>query len=150
MRISVAGLDFLKKVEGVRLKAYPDPGTRGAPWTIGVGHTKGVKEGDTCTNEQAFWWLAADTKDAEDCINAKNLQLTQNQFDALVSFVFNLGCGNFNQSTLLRKLRKGDVNGAAQEFARWNVSAGRVMDGLTKRRKAEAKLFLTPTLENVP
>lgn len=114
-------------------------------WTCGYGHTKGVKEGDTCDMAQAIEWLHDDAHEAEDAINRHDtVPLTQNQFDALVSFVFNIGNGAFIESTLLRKLNDGQFEAAAAEFQKWNHQAGRVLDGLTVRRAAERKLFETP------
>lgn len=143
MKISDEGLDFIASHEGLLLKAYPDPATGGEPWTIGVGHTGGVKLGDTCTHEQAMAWLREDVETAERCVNASvKVPIAQSQFDALVSLVFNIGCGNFGKSTLLRKLNDGDDAGAAEEFLRWNRAAGKVMAGLTTRRTDEMELFL--------
>jgi len=139
--INQAGLDLIKEFEGVRLRAYLD--SVGVP-TIGYGHTRGVKMGDTCTPEQADEWLREDIADAEDCVNFEvSVPLTQHEFDALCSFVFNLGCGNFRKSTLLRKLLDGDHDGACLEFRRWDRAGGQVLEGLTRRRYAEARLFET-------
>lgn len=133
---------MLREFEGLRLQAYPDPGSGGDPWTIGYGHTKGVKRGDTCTKEQAEAWLLEDAAEAEEAITRMvTVPLTQEQRDALVSFVFNLGAGNLKQSTLLRKLNAGDYTGAANEFKRWVNAAGKPMPGLIRRRAAEAALF---------
>jgi len=143
MNISESGLDFIISREGMILRAYPDPATGGDPWTIGVGRAHGVKEGDTCTEEQAREWLREDCETAEKCINnSVGVTLSQNQFDALVSLIFNIGCGNFRKSTLLRKLNEGDDAGAAEQFKVWNKAAGREMAGLTNRRHAEAALFM--------
>jgi lysozyme len=142
MRASDAGLKFIAEREGVRLAAYPDPGTGGAPWTIGVGHTRGVKQGDTCCCDQAMAWLVVDATEAEDAVNRLvKVPLTQHQFDALVDFVFNEGAGNFAGSTLLRLLNAGDYDGADRQFCRWNIAAGHVMGGLTRRRALEAAKF---------
>lgn len=145
MQTSDRGLEFIKHHEGLETKAYPDPGSAdGHPWTIGVGHTKGVKKGDTCTVEQAMEWLRDDVVGAESAVlRLVKVALTQDEFDALVSFVFNVGTGAFEGSTLLRLLNAGDYDGAAAQFKRWNKNDGRVMAGLTTRREAEAKLFET-------
>ena len=141
MNIGPAGLALIKEFEGVRLAAYLD--SVGVP-TIGYGHTKGVQMGDTCTEEQADQWLREDCADAEDCVNsAVSVPLTQHEFDALVSFVFNLGCGNFRKSTLLRKLLDSDYDGCCLEFRKWDKAGGQTLAGLTRRRYAEAKLFET-------
>lgn len=142
MRTSERGLAFIAEHEGLMLHAYPDPGTGAEPYTIGYGHTGGVKPGDTCTEAQAMEWLAEDVREAERAIERLvTVDLTQDQFDALVSFVFNLGAGNFGGSTLLKRINAGDFEGASREFPKWNKAAGRVMAGLTKRRLAEAALF---------
>ena len=142
MKTSQSGLDFIADHEGLELTAYADPATGGEPWTNGYGHTKGVKPGDTCTKEQAMQWLAEDVETAEKAVlRMVDVPLSQNQFDALVSFVFNCGAGNFEKSTLLRLLNDLDYDGASEQFQRWNKAAGKVMAGLTKRRHAEAALF---------
>ena len=142
MKISDAGIDLIIQFEGMRLKAYPDPGTKAAPWTIGYGHINGVKEGDVCTEEEATNWLANDLHRAETCIQQSvSYPLTENEFSALVSFVFNVGCGNFLGSTLLKLLNDGRIDECGPQFERWNHANGVVLDGLTKRRKAEAALF---------
>ena len=142
MRISDNGLAFIRDHEGCVLHAYPDPATGGEPWTIGVGHTGGVKPGDTCTMEQAMQWLRADVAQAEATINrVVKVGLSQDQFDALVSLVFNIGGHNFETSTLLKRINALDFDGAADQFPRWNMAAGKMMAGLTKRRFAEMRLF---------
>jgi lysozyme len=144
--ISERGLAIIREFEGLRLKAYPDPASGGDPWTIGYGHTLDVEPGDTCALEEAEQWLLDDCADAEVAIlRHVKVALSQGQLDALISFVFNLGAGNFATSTLLRKLNAGDYVGAWQEFGRWNNAAGKVMPGLTRRRAAEAKLFAQST-----
>lgn len=128
--------------EGCMLRAYADPGTGGLPWTIGYGHTRGVQPNDVCTLEQADAWLAEDIEDAEREVNTHVVvPLTQHQFDALVDFVFNLGSGNFEHSTLLRLLNAGDMAGADAEFAKWVRGGGKVLPGLVKRRALEAAWF---------
>lgn len=141
MKASQAGIDAIKDYEGVRLKAYDD-GV--GVWTIGVGHTAGVKRGDVIDMERVDEFLRADLADAERAVNARVVApLTQDQFDALVSFVFNVGAGAFIASTLLKKLNARDYDGAADEFLRWNKAGGRVLAGLTKRRISERMMFLT-------
>lgn len=142
MKTSDRGLHFIMAHEGVRLEAYPDPGTGGEPWTIGVGHTSGVRQGDTCTMDQAMAYLRQDVGVAEDAVNRLvNVALTQEQFDALVDFTFNEGPGALASSTLLRLLNAGDYAGADRQFARWNFANGRVLPGLVTRRADEAALF---------
>ena len=135
----MAGLDIVKEAEGLRLSAYLCPA--GIP-TIGYGHTKGVKLGDTCTKEQAEKWLENDFFTAKQEVKAVvKVSLRENQLDALASFVFNLGVRKLTQSTLLKKLNAGDYSGAAAEFDKW-VFAGKVkLNGLIKRRAKERKLF---------
>ncbi len=142
MKLSDAGLSLIKRHEGLRLKAYPDPGTGGAPWTIGYGHTQGVQPGQEITAAQADDYLREDVYWAEDAVRDHvKVALDQHEFDALVSLVFNIGAGAFARSTLLRKLNDGDKAGAAGEFARWNQAGGKVLPGLVKRRADEAALF---------
>lgn len=144
MKISDKGLSLLKDFEGCRLNAYPDPATGGKPWTIGYGHTDGVKKGDTIMQSQAEQFLRKDLEPVYTTMkdNVKT-KINQHQFDALCSFIFNVGAGNFTRSTLLKKLNAGDIQGAGDEFLRWNCAAGKVMPGLTKRRAAERQLFLS-------
>ena len=135
----MTGLDIVKEAEGLRLSAYLCPA--GIP-TIGYGHTKGVKLGDTCTREQAEEWLENDFFMAKQDVKAVvKVPLKENQLDALASFVFNLGVRKLIQSTLLKKLNAGDYSGASAEFDKW-VFAGKVkLNGLIKRRAKERKLF---------
>lgn len=126
------------------MKAYPDPATGGEPITIGYGHTQpGLKLGVVWTQAQADAALEADlARFARGVWNAiGEKETTQNRFDALVSFAFNVGLGNLLSSTLLRKHVAGDYAGAADQFIRWNKAAGKVLNGLTRRREAEAKLY---------
>lgn len=139
MKTSDNGIEFIKKHEGLRLKAYLCPA--GKP-TIGYGHTEGVKPGQTITEEEAEQLLREDLIVVENEINKHNLDINQNQFDALVSFVYNVGVGNFRTSTLLKKI-KTDPNDKtiANEFKRWVYSNGKKLPGLAKRREEEAKLY---------
>ena len=153
--------DLIKKYEGLRLKAYPDPASGGSPWTIGYGHTQRIKQGDTCTKEQAEQWLTEDLQDAYAIVDKfVEVKLNQNQRDALASFVFNIGAGRKGvkdgfvtlkvgrPSSLLTKLNQGDFKAAAEEILKWDNAAGKKMSGLTKRRKEERELFLlVPTQE---
>jgi lysozyme len=143
MKYSETGLAKTKDFEGLRLSAYQDSG---GVWTIGYGHTgKDVKKGSTITEQDADDLLKKDVQWAVDCVN-RNVQaeLNQNQFDALVDFVFNIGCGAFDRSTLLKKIHDGDFEGAAEEFLRWKFVKGVAVPGLLRRREADRKLFLTP------
>lgn len=142
MKISQAGLDLIARFEGLSLSAYADPATGGQPFTLGFGHTKGVLPGDTCDRALAAHWLAEDVAEAEAAVDSLvKVDLTQEQFDSLVSFTFNCGAGNLEKSTLLKMVNAGDFDGAEGQFARWNQGAGRVMAGLVKRRHDEAAMF---------
>lgn len=140
MNIAEPGLSLIKEFESCRLKAYmPTPDD--VP-TIGWGHTKGVKMGDTCTQAQADAWLAEDVAQFEEAVNqAVTVPLTQNEFDALVSFAYNVGSGALRSSTLLKLLNDSDYDGAALQLLRWDKQAGKPLPGLTRRRKAEKALF---------
>lgn len=145
LQVGKEGLELIKSFEGCRLEAYPDPGTKGAPWTIGWGHTGGVTPGMRITQQEADDLLAEDVgKAAEVVARWVTVPLNQNQFDALTSFVYNCGAGNFQQSTLLRLLNEGNFGGAADQFPRWTHGGkGEVLPGLVRRRAAERSLFLT-------
>lgn len=144
MTISENGLAMIRHWEGCELDAYQDGG---GVWTIGVGHTGAdVYAGLTWSQAQADATLASDALEvAQDPVcELVAVPLTQNQFDALCSFTFNLGSGNLSTSTLLRTLNAGDYPGAQAQFPRWNQIAGKPSQGLTNRRNAEANLFGTP------
>jgi lysozyme len=112
-------------------------------WTIGYGHTQGVRPDESITEAQAEQLLRADLAPVCRAIAADvQVSLTQGQFDALCSFIFNVGAGNFSHSTLLAKLNAKDYAGAADEFLRWNHVGDRVLPGLTARREAERQMFL--------
>lgn len=133
--------DFILGWEGCKLTAYP---CAAGVWTIGAGRTKGVKEGDTCTEEQAKAWLIDDIRETQTLLaHYVNVPVTQNEFIALVSLAFNIGVGALMKSKLLRKLNGGDRDGAAEEFLDFDLSNGKRLAGLTRRRKAEHDLFLT-------
>lgn len=133
--------DVVREFEGLRLEAYLDTG---GVWTIGYGHTgEEVRRGLTIGLAQAETWLTEDLREAEGYVSKLvKVGLTQNQFDALVSFVYNIGGTAFGYSTLLRKLNAGDYEGAANQLLRWNKDNGKVIGGLTNRRKKERELFL--------
>lgn len=144
MTPSKACADLVKQFEGCVLKAYPDPGSGGDPWTIGVGATgPGISKGVVWTQQQADDRLMADlARFGRGVWNAiAEKETTQNRFDALVSFAFNVGLGNLLSSTLLRKHVAGDYEGAAEQFARWSKANGKTMKGLVRRRQAEAALY---------
>lgn len=142
----MSAADLIRKHEGLRLTAYPDPGTGAEPWTIGYGHTLGVVEGMTCTKEQAEAWLQQDMAEAYAAVDKHvRVPLKESQRDALCSFVFNVGAGAFASSSLLRLLNDGDISGAADQFKRWNKANGKVLAGLSARREEERNLFLKET-----
>jgi Phage-related lysozyme (muraminidase) len=149
MRISNNGIELIKRFEGCRLSAYPDPGTGDAPWTIGFGWTqpvdgKPVRPGMTIDQATADRLLKNGLVSYEsDVSKLIKVPVTQGQFDALVSFAYNLGARALSTSTLLKKLNADDNKGAADEFLRWNKAGGKVMPGLTRRREAERALFLS-------
>lgn len=152
MKINDAGVALIKKAEGLRLQAYPDPAHGWAVPTIGYGHTSAAGEptvvrGMSITAKQADEILRRDLGQYEQAVeDAVTVPLNENQFSALVSFTFNLGAGNLGSSTLLKKLNAGDYAGAANEFLKWNKAGGKVLAGLNARRAAERTLFLTPSV----
>ena len=147
MVTSANGRTMIETFEGMRLEAYQDQ--RGI-WTIGYGHTDPavVVEGLTCTQGEADAWLASDLFNAESAVTRfVKAPLNQNQFDALVSLTYNIGAGNFQQSTVLKRLnltQPADYDGAAEAFLMWDKTNGETNAGLLNRRTAEKTLFLTP------
>lgn len=138
-QINEAGLSLVKSFEGLFLNAYQDSV---GVWTIGWGHTKGVRQGQSITEAQATQFLLADMAEAEAAVERLvTVPLSGDQFAALVSFTFNLGAGAFGGSTLLRKLNGGDYASVASEMMRWDHAGGKTLAGLTRRRKAEGELF---------
>jgi GH24 family phage-related lysozyme (muramidase) len=126
--------------------AYPDPGTGGDPWTIGWGTTgPDVKKGVNWTQQQCDDRFTQDlTKFAQSVAKLIGAAATtQHQFDAMVSFAYNVGIGNLTKSSLLKLHKAGDFAGAANEFAKWNKANHKVMKGLTRRRAAEEALYKT-------
>jgi lysozyme len=142
-RVSKAGIDLIHSFESCKLTAYPDPGARdGHPWTIGWGSTgPGIAKGVVWTQAQADARFLADLGRFEKGVALMAPVTTQNQFDALVSFAYNVGLAALNDSTLLRLHKSGDYVGAKDQFSRWDKNDGRVMKGLTRRRAAEAALY---------
>lgn len=141
MKINQAGIDLIKKFEGFSNKAYICPAGK---WTLGYGFTKGVKEGDSIAPEEADKRLTLEIIPFERCITESvHRDLTENQFSALVCFVYNAGEGAFKGSTMLKLLNLGTKpETIANEFQRWIHGGGKVLPGLIKRRAAEAELFL--------
>lgn len=152
MKMSSVGLDLVKSFEGLYTKAYKCPA---GVWTIGYGHTgkvngKAIKEGMVITEAKATKLLASDMATFEKGVaKLVTVPLNQNQFDALVSFSFNVGLGNLQKSTLLKYVNQRKFSEAGNQFLVWNKAAGRVLAGLTRRRKEERKLFLKPIPKKV-
>ena len=146
MQTSDKGIALIKQFEGCKLTAYQDSV---GVWTIGYGWTqpvdgKPIRAGMTIKQETADRVLKTGLVSYEsDVSRLVKVGLTQGQFDALVSFAYNLGARALSTSTLLRKLNAGDYAGAADEFLRWNKAGGKVLNGLTRRREAERALFLS-------
>ncbi len=140
-------VQHVKRFEGCKLTAYPDPGSKnGEPWTIGYGHTSDgflkVYKGLRITQEVADGALENDLNEVAAAVERLvKVDLNDNQFGALVSFTFNVGVGAFSKSTLLKKLNAGNYDAVPGELARWNKNDGKVMAGLTNRRAAEAGLW---------
>lgn len=141
MKTSQEGIDLIKSHESLRLEKYLCPAKK---WTIGYGHVILPNENYEVISEQiAEDLLKDDLKIAESAVTRfVKVKLNQYQFDALVSFIFNIGVSAFSQSTLLKVLNSGLYPEAAQQFLRWNKSKGIVLNGLVKRRKEESNLFL--------
>lgn len=136
---SKTGLALTEQFEGCKLLAYQDGG---GVWTIGYGHTIGVKAGDTCTQEQAEAWLLQDVQNAASEVNTHvTTPINQEEFDALTDFVFNLGNGNFQNSSLLRDINSGNFANTAADFEKWNKVGSRFCVGIMRRRVAEAAEF---------
>ena len=140
MTTSEKGKNLIKIYEGCKLEAYKCPA--GVP-TIGYGHTKGVKMGMKITQAEAETYLKADIKPLESFLNKLGINFTQNQFDALISWLFNVGTGNFNSSTLKKKIvgKSSDME-VAKQIIKWVNSNGKPLLGLKKRRVDEANMFL--------
>lgn len=152
MTPSPACFDIIKRFEGYAValpngdcKAYPDPGSGGDPWTIGYGSTgHGIAKGVVWTRQEAETRLEADVirfAAGVASATAPAHSTAQHQFDAMTSLAYNIGLGNFQKSTVLRKHLTGDKIAAANAFAAWNKASGHVMAGLTRRRAAEAELY---------
>jgi lysozyme len=147
MKTGERGLKLIKEFEGCKLKAYQCPA---GVWTIGIGSTRysdgsAVKRGQTLANEEAALLLLSKTLTSyEHAVNAIKVDLTQNEFDALVSLTYNIGAGNLASSTLVKMLKAGNSKAEiAKQFLRWDKAGGKPLAGLTRRRNAEAELFLS-------
>ena len=139
MKTSDEGISLIKKFEGCRLEPYFCSGN---VLTIGYGHTKDVIENMSITEDTAEALLKEDLKDFEEQVsNLVKVELNQNQFDALIAWTFNLGSGNLSSSTLLKKLNNSEYGEVPEQIKRWNKAGGKVLEGLIRRREAEALLF---------
>lgn len=139
MRTSDEGISLIRHFEGCSLDAYLCPA---GVWTIGYGHTHGVKEGDVIDQEAAEALLIEDLEEFEGYVNSMTeIALKQNEFDALVSWTFNLGPTNLKTSTMLNRINYGPLSDVPYQMQRWNKAGGKVLAGLTKRRAAEAALW---------
>lgn len=140
MKISQKGIDLIKKFEGCRLKAYKDSV---GVWTIGWGNTSHAKAGMAITQQQAETFLKEDIVPVERVLNGMGVNFTQNQFDALCSWIFNLGTANFNSSAMRKYIiaKKGDVE-ITDQLIKWHNAGGKPLTGLKRRRVAEANMFL--------
>ncbi|MCS2160353.1 lysozyme [Scandinavium sp. H11S7] len=138
------GVQLICQFEGLRLERYRDAV---GLWTIGYGHLilkEEISKLVKITTGEAKQLLRKDLKRTEEGVKKMLSRcVTQSQFDALVSFSFNLGVGNLKKSTLLKKVNAGDIKAAALQFQKWNKAGGKVLSGLTRRREAEMKLFLS-------
>jgi lysozyme len=139
MKISEEGKALIKKFEGCELESYR---CSADVITIGFGHTKGVKEGDTCTQEEADQMLEEDLAEFEEYVDKYvEVDISQNQRDALISWTFNLGPQNLKTSTMLKELNAGNYSKVPFEMRRWNKAGGQTLEGLIRRREAESLLF---------
>ena len=139
MKTSKDGLQLIKDFEGLELSAYK---CAAGVWTIGYGHIKGVQEGMSISEARANEMLNEELTEYENYINkGVTVPLSPCQFDAMVSWVYNLGNGNLSSSTLLKVLNSGDYAGVPAQMLRWNKAGGKVLAGLTRRRQAEADMF---------
>jgi|TARA_Y100000296_G_scaffold85574_1_gene121926 lysozyme len=139
MKTSDVGIELIKEFEGCTQVAYQDSV---GVWTIGYGHTKDVYEGQLSIKKTIERFLQEDLQEFEDYVESYvEVPLSQNQFDALVAWTFNLGPGNLLKSTMLKRLNEGDYAAVPDEMRRWNKAGGEVLNGLIRRRDAEANLF---------
>ena len=142
MKVSAKGLKLISDFEGFRDTAYKDVV---GVWTIGYGSTDNVYEGETITKGAAEVRLKLELDRYERSVLAAcTVQPNQNQFDALCSFAYNVGIGGMQKSSVIKAHNRGDFDAAARAFGLWNKAGGKVYTGLTRRRVAEAALYLTP------
>ena len=148
MNIGNEGVELIKGFEGLELKSYLCPA---GVWTVGYGHTITAHKGMVVTEGVAEELLRQDLGWVEFTVNnSVTVPLTNPQYDALCSFVYNVGATAFNKSTLLRLLNEGDYDGAYWQFSRWNKGGGKVLKGLVRRREAERTLFADNRCRSLP
>jgi len=141
MKASQQAYNLIREFEGLRLQAYQCPS---GIWTIGYGHTTNVAPNTVISQLQANLLLQEDVAQCERTLNRYNLALTQNMYDALISFIFNVGAGNFHRSALLSKIKVNSYDSSiTDEFLKWIHSKGKPLAGLQRRRMAEMKLYFT-------
>ncbi len=139
MKTSQKGIDLIKSFESFQAKSYLCPAN---VWTIGYGHTKGVRKGQIITQSEAERLLKEDLSVFEAAVNRICKDITQRQFDALVSLAFNIGTTGFDNSTLVKLVKSNPNNPAIRsEFAKWKYAKGKILPGLVRRREAEANLY---------
>lgn len=151
METSENGISLIKKFEGFVGHAYKDPGSKnGLPITIGYGSTmytdgRKIMLGDIITKEDADKLLRWEVGNKTSVIRAMDLRLNQNQFDAVTSFVFNIGIGAFEKSTMLKRIKRDPNDPDIRvQFAKWKYNDGKALDALVKRRNLEADLYFKP------
>lgn len=138
-KISQQCIDLVKQCEGCKLISYQDSV---GVWTIGYGHTYGVTPGQVISQQEAEDFLAEELVSfCNSVLSLVRIDLKQNQLDALVSFIYNVGVGNFRNSTMLALINGNNIEAASKQFPRWNKAGGKVLAGLTKRRMLEKALF---------
>jgi lysozyme len=141
-KVSAKGRRLIEQWEGRELEAYPDPATGGEPWTIGVGHTGGVKKGDTITEAECDALFDEDLEEHDINPLLGDAPTSQDQFDAMTALAFNIGLTRFANSTVLKRHKMQNHLGAANAFLLWHYAAGKPMKGLMRRREAERKLYM--------
>ena len=148
MRTSEPGKEFIKDFEGCKLEAYQ---CSGGVWSIGYGHTRNVQEGDKITSKEADAFLVKDIEMVEVHVDRLvNVHLLRHEWDAIVSWCFNLGCGNLRASTMLQVINSGDLDKVSEQIIRWDKVGKKAVAGLTRRRKAEAQLFDDAVYDHKP
>ena len=147
LKTSQEGISLIKSFEGCELTSYRCSANVS---TIGFGHTAGVSDGDTCTQEEAETMLADDLVEFEDYVKKYvEIDLQQHEFDALVAWTYNLGPSSLRESTMLKELNNNNHDEVPRQIKRWNRAGGEVLDGLIRRREAESLLFKNEAWEQV-